>query len=999
MRFAVMAFIFGVVTLPSQAATINVAPGEVLLAPGNGKCSLREAILNVEKDTDLSGGDCPAGSAGADTISLAPGSTYSLPDRDPYPLEVLLNDREPNGLPEIRTQFTIDGNGATIERAVAAGCFRIFYVSIPGNLSLNNLTLQRGCANLTDAAGEHGAGGAIFNRGTLSLDTVTIASNFAFRSGGGIHNDGKLTVTRSTVRNNAVSGGSYPNYSGAGGGIVNRGSMQVFQSTISSNTTGGAGGAVDAGVVATGGAGDGSGKSTFANTTVSGNVSTGSGGGMFFGPAPLATVVNSTVTNNSSGGWGGGGIWVNYGGAITLTNSLVARQAASSDCWFLGHGTMTGSSNLDSDATCAGSTTVADPMIGPLANNGGPTLTHALLFGSPAINIANDAIATAFPVSAVDQRGVTRPQGASSDIGAFEVGAIATTTSVATSGTPSAFGGSVTFTATVTSSGASGSVSFYDGATLLGSGPVSGTTATFTTSALSVGGHSITAVYDADANYAPSTSAAITQTVNPLPTTTSVATSGTPSTYGTSVTFTATVTTGATGSIGFYDGATLLGAGAIAGTTATFTTSTLSVGGHSITAVYAGDGNYIGSTSAPITQTVDQVTTTTSVATSGSPSTYGTSVTFTATVTSGATGNVTFKDGALTLGISALSGTTAAFTTSALNIGGHSITAVYGGETNYSGSTSPAITQTVNQGPTTTSVATSGTPSVYGTAVTLTATVTSGATGTVTFYDGVTSLGTGTLSGNTATLTTSALTAGGHSITAVYEGDTNYLSSTSPVLTQTVNPASGGVTLGSSLNPSTYGNAVTFTASVAIDATGSITFMDGATTLGSGTIVTGSATFTTSSLGGGSHNITAVYAGDANHSPATSPILTQVVNRALTTTTFTSSAGPYFASLAVTFTATVTAGATGTVTFNDGATVLGTAALVNGTATFTTSALNAGPHSITASYSSDANFAPSVSAAAAILVGPASNIPTLSILMLMTLALLIVATGAMKVGR
>ena len=475
-----------------------------------------------------------------------------------------------------------------------------------------------------------------------------------------------------------------------------------------------------------------------------------------------------------------------------------------------------GGNNLNTNATCATSTT-ADPMIGPLANNGGPTLTHALLPGSPAIGTANDAVATAPPVNAVDQRGVTRPQGLGSDIGAYEVGALSTSTSVATSGTPSVFGNPVTFTATVTSSGATGSVSFYDGATLLGSAPLSGTTATFTTSALSVGAHSITAVYTGAANYAPSTSA--------------------------------------------------------------------------------------------------------------------------------------------------------------------------------------AITQTVNQAPTATSVATSGTPSVYGTAVTFTATVTPGATGTVTFYDGATSLGTGILSGNTATLTTSALTAGSHSITAVYEGDTNYISSTSPAITQTVDPASGGVTLSSSLNPSTYGDAVTFTATVATDATGSITFMDGATTLGSGTIVSGSATFTTSSLGGGSHPITAVYAGDTNHSAATSPSLTQVVNRATTTTTLTTSGGPYAAGEPVTFTATVPAGATGTVTFRDGATVLGTATVVDGTATFTTSALGEGPHSITASYSGDANFAPSESAADAIVIAAGPAVPTLSTWMLMALASLLVAAAAMKVGR
>jgi predicted outer membrane repeat protein len=238
MWFAVMAFVVGVVGLPSHAATINVASSEVLLTPGNGKCSLREAILNAEGGTDVSAGDCTAGTSGNDTISLAANSIYVLPDRDPYPLDVLLNDRETSGLPEMHTQLTIDGNGATIQRdPAAANCFRIFYVSRLGNVSLNNMTLQNGCVNLTDAAGVHGAGGAIFNRGTLSLDTVTIANNSATRSGGAIHNDGTLTLMRSTVRNNTVTTGAP---AGAGGGIVNRGAMQVFQSTISGNSTTGA---------------------------------------------------------------------------------------------------------------------------------------------------------------------------------------------------------------------------------------------------------------------------------------------------------------------------------------------------------------------------------------------------------------------------------------------------------------------------------------------------------------------------------------------------------------------------------------------------------------------------------------------------------------------------------------------------------------------------------------------------------------------------------------
>jgi uncharacterized repeat protein (TIGR02543 family) len=405
LRLAVLAFVFGVATFPSQAATITVAAGEVAVSPSNGKCSLREAILNAETAGDTSGGDCAAGTAGANIISLAAGSTYVLPDQDPNHI-----DGEVNGLPEIHNQITINGNAATVQRDPAlfsgTACggvgakFRILYVSSLGDLTLTNVTLQNGCAN----AGGFGAGGAIFNRGALSLDTVTLTNNEALRSGGAIHNDGTLTLTRSTVSNNAVTA-----VDAGGGGIVNRGTMQVVQSTISGNNGAGAGGGVDTGM----------GNATLANSTLSGNVSEGDGGGIFNRSAST-TVVNTSLslnrgTNHSAAGLGSG-IYV-ASGAVTLTNSLVAQQANGANCFSVSGG----GNNLDNDSTCPTATFSATPMIGPLADNGGPTLTHALLPGSPAIDAGNTAISNASPVSSIDQRGVSRPQGAASDIGAFEI--------------------------------------------------------------------------------------------------------------------------------------------------------------------------------------------------------------------------------------------------------------------------------------------------------------------------------------------------------------------------------------------------------------------------------------------------------------------------------------------------------------------------------------------------------------------------------------------------
>ena len=192
-------------------------------------------------------------------------------------------------------------------------------------------------------------------------------------------------------------------------------------------------------------------------------------------------------------------------------------------------------------------------------------------------------------------------------------------------------------------------------------------------------------------------------TVNPAPTTASITSSINPSTYGVSVRFTATVTSSAgtpTGAVTFKDGSRTLGTGALSSGNAAFSISTLSAGSHSITAVYGGSTDFAGSTSPTLTQTVNQATTSTSLTSSLNPSPFGQSVTFSATVTSSGgtpSGTVTFKDGSTSLGARTLSGGKAAFTISSLSVGTHSITVVYGGSTNFSGSTSPVLEQVVNQ--------------------------------------------------------------------------------------------------------------------------------------------------------------------------------------------------------------------------------------------------------------------------------------------------------------
>jgi hypothetical protein len=279
-----------------------------------------------------------------------------------------------------------------------------------------------------------------------------------------------------------------------------------------------------------------------------------------------------------------------------------------------------------------------------------------------------------------------------------------------------------------------------------------------------------------------------------------------------------------------------------------------------------------------------QASTTTTVASSLPSSTFGQSVTFTASVTpSGATGTVQFFDGVNSLGTVALSGGTASMTTSALAVGTHFITASYSGNASYTGSTSASLTQTVSVGTvnTNTTLTSSLNPSVYGQQVMFTATISpsSGASGTVTFMDGASTLGTSALNASgVATLSTSSLAVGIHSITALYSGDGSHSSSASAPSSQTVNKAGTTTTLTSSSNPSKSGNPVTFTAGVsASSATGSVQFFDGSTSLGTMPLSSGMASLTTSTLGGGKHSITAVYSGDGNFAGSTSTVFSQTV--------------------------------------------------------------------------------------------------------------------------
>jgi Concanavalin A-like lectin/glucanases superfamily/Bacterial Ig-like domain (group 3) len=659
------------------------------------------------------------------------------------------------------------------------------------------------------------------------------------------------------------------------------------------------------------------------------------------------------------------------GQAVTFTATVPSGSA----------GTPTGTVTFKDGATTLGTSTL----------NAG----HAT-YSTSSLSVASHAISAAYG-------GDNNYAGSSSAALSQMVKKASTSATLSGVLNPSVHGQSVTFTATesATAPGAgtpTGTVFFRDGATTIGSAPLNGGgVATLTLANLAVGAHSITAYYGGDANFTANTSAAFIQTENKAATSTGLTSSANPSLFGANVTLSATVSAVApgagtrTGTVTFMDGAATLGTGTVnASGVATFSTTTLGQGSHAITAVYSGDANYTGSTSPVVTQNVRKNTTTV-VTSSGSPSVFGQNVTFTATISPSVglapSGTVTFKDGAAILGTGAVNGSGAAtLSTSSLSGANHTISAVYGGDANFNGSTSPGIFQTINKAATSASLTSSANPSVFGQNVTFTATESASApgagapTGTVLFRDGMTTIGSGTLNaGGVATFSSTSLALGSHSITAYYGGDANFTANTSTALSQVVNKAATTTTLTSSANSSVSGQNVTFTATVNASApgagtrTGTVTFMDGATTLGTGAVNAGGvATFSSASLAVASHSITAVYGGDAHFTGSTSVALTQTVNKALAAVALTSSLNPSTHGTAVTFTATVSAIApgagipSGTVAFKDGATTLIAVALnASGVATFTTSSLAVGTHSITASYSGDGNFHGAGSAALA----------------------------------
>lgn len=484
------------------------------------------------------------------------------------------------------------------------------------------------------------------------------------------------------------------------------------------------------------------------------------------------------------------------------------------------------------------------------------------------------------------------------------------------------YGGQVTLTATVTpdsGSGAlsAGSVTFKHDTFVIGTAPLDANgQATLTTDKLpeavlpstKVSG-SITAIYDGNSAYSTSSSLPSPLTVyKSIATTTSLNSGGVNTVvYGQPITFTAQITPESTvggvagGTVDFKQGGVTLHSETVdANGTATWTTSTLPIGGYTITANYAGQGIHLASQSTAQSGTVSIIGTSVQVTPSVAEIVYGGQLTLTAAVTklvSGETtptGSVTFKHGLFVIGTASLDANgQATLSTDHLpeavlpnrNVPG-SVTAEYSGDDIHSSAASdPASLTVYKEIDTATSVAGNVSAAVYGQPVTFTAqvvpetTIAGAASGTVDFVLGGSTIGSATLDGNgQAVWTTSTLPVALHSISASYRGaGVHHASVTASSYSVEVGQAGSSVQLTSSVTSAVYGSQVTLAATVApvapgggTPAGGMVTFYDGTIPLGTRTVAAGgTATLATDALAIGNHTIMALYDGDENYLPGT----------------------------------------------------------------------------------------------------------------------------------
>ena len=460
------------------------------------------------------------------------------------------------------------------------------------------------------------------------------------------------------------------------------------------------------------------------------------------------------------------------------------------------------------------------------------------------------------------------------------------------------------------------------------------------------------------------------------PSSTTVTSSSNPAAVNQGITFTANISSPnhVTGTVQFFDGATPIGIPqtvVTATNTATIMTSFTTLGTHIITAVYSGDNLNAASTpNSPLSQVIEQ-STTLNVISSANPATEFAAINFTATLggwTTAPTGNITFTDGARTLGSAVLGANgVASFPVPSLAVGVHHITGVYAGDSTDYGS-QYSFDQTVSLASSSTNLSTSASVVQFSTPITFTATVTgvpaSTPTGNVAFKDGSSVLSTVPVNSlGVATYVNTTLPAGTHTITAVYLGDSDYAGSTSTqIITETIKQTATTTHLVASTLNSIATRAITLTATVtALGATptGTVSFMNGNVLIGTATLNHGVASTVTSSLPVGTDGVFAIYNGDSNDTGSTSaPPLAITIVKAPTTTVVSSSQSPLPTLTPVVISATVANGGTqkptGLVTFVEDSVSIGVGTLdANGVATISIPNLTAGTHTFIANYAGD----------------------------------------------
>jgi CSLREA domain-containing protein len=431
-------------TVNTATDAVDASPGNGVCetAPANGVCTLRAAIQEQNALGGLNAINLPAG-------------TYTLT------IPGIGEDAGATGDLDVAGFVAILGAGAATTIIDGGALDRVFDTR-GTNVTIAAVTVRNGIA-------DHGGGIRNADGGTLNVNVSIVTDNTATDAGGGILNRGTVTLTSSIVSGNSAEYGGGASSYGVnatmtitncaltgnsvvdGGGALQNGNFATVTltgTTVSANESGRIGGGIENGA---------SGTTALTNVTVSGNTAVDAGGGIFNSNAGAVTLTNATVSGNSSGRIGGG-IHNQNDGNVALASSTVTGNTATEDggglinsaIVSLRNTILAGNEDFDTyptqdgytpecdnggtgDINSLGYNLVEDPhgctmtgdlasniyglpvRLGPLADNGGLTQTHALMFGSPAIDAGDN---TGCP--GTDQRGVARPQETTCDIGAYE---------------------------------------------------------------------------------------------------------------------------------------------------------------------------------------------------------------------------------------------------------------------------------------------------------------------------------------------------------------------------------------------------------------------------------------------------------------------------------------------------------------------------------------------------------------------------------------------------